>query len=410
MKKRKLPIGGVQTFGKLRAKYDVYVDKTKHIYEMATSYEAVFLARPRRFGKSLLCSTIESLFRGEKELFEGLYIYETDWDWKKHPVIHLDLSARNYTDNGVAALLKSLNGQLDAVCREYEIVAERSDFIEERFTEVIAALFEKHGSVVVIIDEYDFPLISTISQQEINEQLREKLKGFYGVLKRSDRYLRFVFVTGITKFAQISMFSGFNQPKDITMLAEYCDICGITYEELENYFKHETDAFAPRYGGKIKYLEKLRANYDGYFFTKDKVAVFNTYGLLNHFDSSGDFMPFWSMSGHPSLLQKYLETKEVDILDVESAEMSAGAFADYKDNTITLVPLLYQAGYLTIADYNEKTDMYTLRYPNIEIRKTLAAFLASNYSKAKGISGDSVSVRLVQSLLDGKLPTATCNP
>ena len=402
MRKRKLPIGGIQTFSELRKDYDLYVDKTMHIYELASRYKAVFLARPRRFGKSLLCSTIESLFRGEMELFEGLAIAGADWEWKEHPVIHLELAGRDYSDNGVGVLVSTLNDQLDNVCYEYGISVERSDIVDSRFARVIIELNKKHGSVVVIIDEYDSPLLGTIGQPEASARIREKLKGFYGVLKQSDRHLRFAFVTGVTKFAQVSVFSGFNQPKDISMASEFCDICGITQEELEADFAPEIEAYAPKHGGRESYLEKLMTYYNGYHFTRNKTAVYNTYGLLNHFDSCAEFEPFWSMSGAPSFLLKYLEARSVDIVDIEAAEIDVRSFGDYRDDTITLFPLLYQAGYLTISDYNERTGSYKLDYPNVEVRQTLAWFLSSNYSKAEDTIKRSASTKLVDSLLAGK--------
>ena len=402
MKKRKLPIGGIQTFSKLRNNYDVYVDKTAHIFEMATSYEAVLLARPRRFGKSLLCSTIESLFRGERELFEGLYIASKEWEWKEHPVISLELASEDYTIDGTRSLEANIGFQLESVCEEYGIPVNHTDSISVMFARTIRELYKKFGSVVVIIDEYDNPLTSTLDQPEINTQMREKLKAFFSVLKQNDRYLRFVFVTGITKYAQIGMFSGSNQLCDISMLSRYCDICGITYDELEKYFSPEIDTYAKLHGGKASYLNELKRYYDGYYFTGDKVAVFNTFGLLNHFNSNGQFMPFWSMSGHPTLLQKYLEKEDSDIVDVESAIINAGDFADFKDDTITLVPLLYQAGYLTISDYDETLGVYTLKFPNVEVRQTLAKFLSSSYSNTQRKLRDSTSLRLVKSLIEGK--------
>ena len=206
MQKRKLPIGGIQTFGELRRDYDVYVDKTMHIYEIASRYKAVFLARPRRFGKSLLCSTIESLFRADKGPFEDLAIFGTDWVWKEHPVIHLELAGCDYTENGVGVLVNTLNNQLDNACENYGIAVERQDFVENRFASVIIELYKKFGGVVVIVDEYDNPLLNTLNLPEENTRIREKLKGFYSVIKQSDRYLRFAFVTGVTKFAQVSVF------------------------------------------------------------------------------------------------------------------------------------------------------------------------------------------------------------
>jgi len=402
MNKRKLPIGGVQTFSTVRREYDVYVDKTMFIYNMATRYRAVFLARPRRFGKSLLCSTIESLFRAQKEYFEDLAISKTDWQWKEHPVIHLSLGAGDFTDNGVEALTAQLNSQLETCAKNYGINVNFINDISVNFRLLIVELFRERGEVVVIVDEYDNPLLNTIDKKELNTKLREKLKGFYSVIKQEERYLRFAFITGVTKFAQISLFSGMNQPKDISMSLDFCDICGITQNELEENFAPEIEEYAYQHGGRENYLKKLKEFYDGYCFTERKVSVYNTYGILNHFVDSAQFSPYWSMSGTPSFLLKYLEMKDVDIVDIEEAQMEADNFGDYRDNSITLFPLLYQAGYLTISDYDERTGFYKLNYPNVEVRKTLAWLLSNNYSKAETKLKNSVSVRLIDSLLDGK--------
>jgi len=402
MIKRKLPIGGIQTFSKLRKDYDVYVDKTMHIYNIASRYKTVFLSRPRRFGKSLLCSTIESVFRNQRELFNGLAISNTDWQWKEYPVIHFDLTGFDYTNNGLNVLISALNDQLDNVCNHYGISTERSDIVEGRFAQVIAELSNKLDQAVVIIDEYDNPLFNTMDQPLINAEIREKLKGFYSVLKQSDRHLRFSFITGVTKFAQVSMFSGFNQPKDISMVSEYYDICGITQEELEMFFAPEIESYAIKYGGINNYLEKMKTYYNGYFFTKEKKSVYNTYGILNHFDTSAEFAPYWSISGEPSFARKHLETKEIDAIEIENALMDAGDFSDYKDDTISIFALLYQTGYLTIADYDEATGYYKLDYPNTEVRQSLAKFLSNNYSKTENIIKKSVSAELVKSLAEGR--------
>jgi len=402
MLKRKLPIGGVQTFNGLRKDYDVYVDKTASIYDLASRYKTVFLSRPRRFGKSLLCSTIESLFRNQKDNFIELAISNTDWKWKEHPVIHLELAGCDYTENGISVLINSLNDQLDKVCQNYEINIERNEFLESRFSRIITELSFKFDQVVIIIDEYDNPLFNTFNLPEQNSKIREKLKGFYSVIKQCDQYIRFTFITGVTKFSQVSVFSGMNQAKDISMMSEYSDICGITQNELETYFSYEIEAYAPRYGGKNNYLDKLKTYYDGYCFTKDKKSVYNIYGVLNHFDNSAEFTPFWSMSGAPSFLLKFLEMKNENIVEIEEASMKAANFGDYKDNIITLYPLLYQAGYLTISDYNENTGLFKLTYPNTEVRQTLAQFLMINYSKSDNNTSFSVSNQLIKSLIDGK--------
>ena len=193
-----------------------------------------------------------------------------------------------------------------------------------------------------------------------------------------------------------------NQVRDISMMTEYCDICGITQEELENNFEPEINMYAQKYGGREKYLNKLREYYNGYFFTKEPVSVYNTYGILNHFDKSAEFEAFWSRSGWPSFAVKYFEMKNVNAAEIEEAEMTARDFGDYRDNTITLFPLLYQAGYLTISGYDETTGYYKLNYPNIEVRQSLAEYLSSKYSQVDEILKKSTSARLVKSLLENK--------
>ena len=403
MIKRKLPVGGVQVFSELRKNCDVYIDKTMHIYDLVTRYKTVFLSRPRRFGKSILCSTIESLFRNEKELFLDLAVSKTDWEWKEYPIIYLDFGAGNFTEtDGLSALKSKLNAVMKECAFNYGLNFEFCDFPFLNFEKLTIELSKKIGQVVVLIDEYDTPLLNTISQPELNEKIREELKGFFSVIKQNERYIRFAFITGITKFSQVSLFSGMNQAKDISMMDEYCDICGITQEELEMYFEPEINFYAGKYGGREKYLERLREYYNGYCFTRKKISVYNTYGTLNHFDNNAIFDHYWSMTGAPSFLIKYLEMKDVSIAEVEESEMQACNFSDYRDTTITLFPLLYQTGYLTIKDYDELTGLYKLNYPNIEIRQALARFISDNYSKADEKIRNSVYVRLVKSLLDGK--------
>jgi hypothetical protein len=237
MNKRKLPIGGVQTFSKLREEYDVYVDKTQHVYDIVSKYGAVFLSRPRRFGKSLLCSTIEAIFKGEKELFEGLAISKTDWEWKEHPVIYLDMSLGDFTtDDGAELFGANIMSQLSSYAQIYNVKINTKSDISIVFRELIIELSKKISRAVLVIDEYDNPLLSTINKTELNKKIREKLKGIYSVIKGSDKYLRFVFITGVTKFSQVSVFSGMNQLNDISMDTKYCDICGITQKELEENF------------------------------------------------------------------------------------------------------------------------------------------------------------------------------
>jgi hypothetical protein len=336
-------------------------------------------------------------------LFEGLAIAKADWEWKAHPIIHIGFGHGDFTNNGVETLAIILERELDCVCSEYGISVEKTGDISDLFVRVITGLTRKVGRPVVIIDEYDNPLLATINQPELNEKLREKLKGFYSVIKQYGEHIRFAFITGVTKFAQVSVFSGMNQPQDISMMSDYCDICGVTQEELEKFFAPEIDAYSEKHGGRENYLKRLREFYNGYCFTKERIPVYNTYGLLNHFENSADFAYYWSMTGAPSFLLKYLEMRGTDTVDIEEARMEAGKFGGYKDNTITLFPLLYQAGYLTISDYDENTGFYRLNYPNIEVRKTLAVLLSDNYSNAQNILNDSPSIELINALLEGDI-------
>jgi len=360
-KKRKLPLGSVQTFEKLRKEYDIYIDKTSIIYNLITDYGVVFLT----------CSTLGSIFKNERELFKGLAIDESDWEWKEYPVIHLDLGIGNY-HNGVDTLRESLNIQLESHARKYG-VAHKEGGISAGLSCLIEALHEAKGKVVVIIDEYDNPLLSTIDKPDINENLRNELRGFYSVLKSSDRFLKFTFITGVTKFSQVSMFSGMNQPTDISMMPEFADLCGGTQEELEKYFDYEIEHISE--GNREAYLSKLRDYYNGYRFSERELTVYNPVGLMLHFNSNGKFLPYWNQTGTPAFVLKYLEKHDLDFIEVENIELFADGFYDCMDTTLTLIPILYQAGYLTITDYDKEIGTYILNYPNTEVRSTFVEFL-----------------------------------
>jgi len=396
-KKRKLPLGSVQTFSCVIEDYDVYIDKTAIILEMINNYKVVFLSRPRRFGKSLTCSTLGSIFKNERELFKGLTIDESDWEWKEYPVIHLDLGSGNY-HNGVDTLRESLNIQLESHARKYG-VAHKEGGISAGLSCLIEALYEAKGKVVVIIDEYDNPLLSTIDKPDINESLRNELRGFYSVLKSSDRFLKFIFITGVTKFSQVSMFSGMNQPTDISMMPEFADLCGVTQEELEKYFDYEIEHISE--GSREVYLSKLRDYYNGYRFSRKKLTVYNPVGLMLHFHSDGEFLPYWNQTGTPAFVLKYLEKHDLDFIGVENAELKAQGFGDYRDTTLTLIPILYQAGYLTITDYDSEIGTYILNYPNTEIRSTFAEFISHSFTGVTQSLLQSKSTELLRALRSG---------
>ncbi|MCL2284211.1 MAG: ATP-binding protein [Fibromonadales bacterium] len=401
---RKLP-SGVQTFSQVRLDYDVYVDKTLHIYNMVNNYKVVFLSRPRRFGKSLTCSTLEALFTNEKKLFKGLAIEKTDWKWKEHPVIRLDTSAANFTcKNGLKNLRDLIDEDLEDCAENYEIELNKSS-ISRKFSALIKALYKKKGPVVVIVDEYDCPMLDTLHFPKNHELIRKELQGFYKVLKGCDKYLKFVFITGVTKFSQVSLFSGMNQPEDISMHPDFCALCGITQEELEKNFDVEIEKGFKylELKSKEEYLSKLKNYYNGYHFSRDAISVYNPTSIIKHFISPFDFKPFWSETGTPSFLVDYVKMQPDRLLNFKKQRISAESFAKYDKDTLSLIPLLYQAGYLTISSYDKENVLYTLGYPNGEVKSSFAKFLASYFGNSINTDSDNYSVELTDALKTGNV-------
>jgi hypothetical protein len=399
---RKLPTG-VQTFRIVQEEYELYVDKTELIYNMINNFKVVFLSRPRRFGKSLICSILSSIFKNERELFKGLAIDALPWEWKEYPVIHLDLSVGNFHD-GVEALNSSLNRQLENCAENYEITL-KEEKIPDKFANLIRILYKAKGPVVVIIDKYDNPLLSTIDKPEINENLRNALKGFYSVIKSSGGFLKFAFITGVTKFSQVSVFSGMNQPEDISMKPEFAALCGVTQKELEYYFAPDIEEYAELRGGKEKYLERLKTFYNGYRFSKKEISVYNPTSLIKHFINDADFRNYWAETGNPSFLKKYLESKYIDLANLENADLEPESFANYRGDDLDLLPILYQAGYLTIADYDCETNLFKLKYPNAEIRNSFASFLGTAISPISFSKQSSTIAILIKALKAGDIKT-----
>ena len=401
---RKLP-SGVQTFSQVRLDYDVYVDKTLHIYNMVNNYKVVFFSRPRRFGKSLTCSTLESLFANEKKLFKGLAIEKTKWKWKKYPVIRLNTSSSNFTsENGLKNLITLIDRQLGRCAKNYNVKLKKSD-IGIKFFDLITELYSKMGEVVVIVDEYDCPLLDTLYFPENHAVIRKELQGFYKVLKDCDQYLKFVFITGVTKFSQVSLFSGMNQPEDISMHPDFCALCGITQEELEKNFDVEIEEGFKYLELKTKeeYLSKLKSYYNGYHFSRDSVSVYNPTSIIKHFISPFAFKPFWSETGTPSFLVDYVKQQPDRLLNLKNQRLSEEAFAKYDKDTLALIPLLYQAGYLTISSYDKENVLYTLNYPNGEIKSSFAKFLASYFGKSSIVENDNYGIELTDALKTGNV-------
>ena len=372
---RILPVGK-QNFKEIRQKGYVYVDKTRYVWELARTGLSYFLSRPRRFGKSLLVSTFESYFSGEKDLFKGLYIEEKENErgedaWIKYPVISFYLSGGDY--NSPVGLTDTLNYVLDSCIDKYNLDKDSitGDTLPVRFQNIILRLYEKTGhQVVVLVDEYDKPLLSTmISNPEQEERNRELYKGFFSVLKDMDGYLRFVFFTGVTKFTKVSIFSDLNQLIDISMYDEYSGVCGITEEEMRSEFKPEIEALAEK--KKLTYdecLAKLQQMYDGYHFSADGIGVYNPYSLLSAFMIK-DFKRFWFGTGTPDILIKTLQNSTISLVQiVDGVGATEDEIMNYRVEYTNPVPLFYQTGYLTICGYDSDFDEYSLRFPNDEVK------------------------------------------
>ena len=397
---KKCPLG-VQTFEKVILEDLLYVDKTQYIYSLAQNYRYVFLSRPRRFGKSLLASTLHSYFAGKKELFKGLAIERLETEWAEHPVLHFDMSLGKHMDK--EQLERFLGGRLAFEERKYGIDNPAVD-INDRLTNLIVTAFEKTGrKVVVIIDEYDAPLLDVVHEDELLPLLRQVMRNFYSPLKACDPYLRFVFLTGITKFSQMSIFSELNNLKNISMMPEYAGICGITEEELTEQLADYVEAIAESQGKTHEEaLRQLKQNYDGYHFCWPSPDIFNPFSLLNAL-SDKRVDSYWFASGTPTYLIEMMRKFGVAPSQIGPTEAMASAFDAPTERMTSLIPLLYQSGYLTIKDYYEEDNIYVLDIPNKEIRIGLMESLLPNYVQSAANEGLTAIADMYMALLEGDL-------
>jgi hypothetical protein len=400
-----LPVGR-QVFENIIKENLLYVDKTQRIYNLISKGNTqFFMSRPRRFGKTLLCWTLDAIFSGKKDLFEGLAIANSDWKWEKHPVIRLDMSLGSYSE-GVAGAKNAIQSLLKKNAEKLGVDLCLEDTLSVQLTQIIDDSVKKYGrQAVVIIDEYDNPLLSVVDKKEEFDKIRDILRDFYKIVKNSENNIRFAFLTGITKFAQVSVFSALNNLTDITLDPKFADICGITQDEMERDFAEYIDEYAENYGGKENYLKKLKDYYNGYRFSKSEISVYNPFGLLKHFDS-GDFIPYWFESGTPSYLIKLLDNQKIDILTLKNTSVSIAGFNKYDSENIEAAPMLYQAGYLTIVDYNESFNIYSLDYPNTEVRSAFSYELASKYLKVSQTKNDAMFTKLIEYLYYGDVESA----
>jgi hypothetical protein len=386
--KAKLPIG-IQDFEKLISNGYTYVDKTALIYKLASLHDPYFLSRPRRFGKSLLLSTLYALFSGKRHLFKGLWIENSDWDWKEYPIIRLDMSAIN--NRTPEMFERALIHALNKIASEYGIILTEetsSDYLSELIKQLALATGQK---VVVLIDEYDKPLIDNIDNLSIAIENRRILQHFYTILKSQDEYLRFIFLTGVTKFSKISVFSGLNNLNDLTMSNDYSALLGYTYAELSHYFAEEIEEVARANGLLINdCYARIREWYNGYKFSGNGELVFNPFSTLKLINSR-QFAAHWFETGTPTFLIKLIQDREFDLIDLERYEISDSGFSSFEIDELITIPLLYQTGYLTIKEYDPTFNRYRLGYPNREVGVAFSERLITYFSTAKAKAEDYLS-------------------
>lgn len=392
---------GIQDFKKLRSQGCVYVDKTADIYAMTRNYY-VFLSRPRRFGKSLLSSTLKYYFQGDRYLFEGLAIEKLETDWIKYPVFHFDLSTTKNKD--ATGLICDISLKLSDYEAEYGIEPKETASLGQRLSTLLSIAHERENQrCVVIIDEYDAPLLDALHGSEELSSIRRIMQEFYTPLKASDSDLRFVFITGITKFSQMSIFSVINNIQNISMSPEYSSICGITEKELKTVFEEDIAALAAKSQCSWdEMLAVLKDNYDGYHFAEDLKDIYNPYSLLSAF-SQMKIQPYWFASGTPTFLIQQLCDFGVDITAIDDVHTDATAFDRPTEALNDPYALLYQSGYLTIKNYDKVTDAYTLGIPNKEVRVGLMDNMLPILSKKGSTENSSLVLKMYSAFSKGDL-------
>ncbi len=390
---KKLPIG-IQTIDKLILGNYLYIDKTKMIYELLETGSTYFLSRPRRFGKSLLISTLEQIFVGNKELFKGLWIYDQPFAWEKHAVIRISFSGRKYENEQV--LVDYIYLQLKKYADEYGITLKTIRY-EDQFNELLRKL-SKDRKVVVLIDEYDKPILDVIDNVELAKANRDTLKAFYSVIKESDEYLRFVLLTGVTKFSKVSVFSGMNNLNDISMNKRYSTLLGYTQDELEYYFKERIEPLSEVCGKSVAdILMDIKLWYNGYRFGIDVTSVYNPFSTLLLFDNQA-FSNYWFETGTPTFLVKLMRENNYELANLEEQNFEKYTFDSYEIERLQPTALLYQTGYLTIKSYDTETEFYRLGYPNHEVKKSLSTYLLDAYSGVQKDYSGSYIYQLITAL------------
>ena len=405
---RKLYPIGIQTFEEIRKLDNLYIDKTEYIYRMThTDGKYFFLSRPRRFGKSLLVSTFQSYFEGKKELFEGLAIEKLEKEWNEYPVLHFDLSKGKHMEK--EQLNRYLLDIIEKQEARFDCKSNRID-VNIRLDDLINAVYQKTGKqVVVLIDEYDAPLLDVAHEKERLDELRNTMRNFYSPLKGNESMLRFVFMTGITKFSQLSIFSELNNIKNVSMDEPYAGICGITKEEMLTQMSDDINALAGHLElSREETIQELKDHYDGYHFTWPSPDVFNPYSLLNCF-ADGRMDDYWFDSGTPTYLINMMRKYDFLPADLgEAIEVGKKDFDAPTETMTTIVPLLYQSGYVTIKGYDKPTKLYQLALPNQEIRVGLYGSLLPHYLMDKSAKANTTIAKMSVLVKKGDMDAAFC--
>lgn len=403
--RKKLPIG-IQGFEKLRTDNFLYIDKTAYIYQLVHNNVPYFLSRPRRFGKSLLLSAIKAYWEGKKELFQGLDIERLEKDnkdaWKSYPVFYFDFNGVNYQQPG--ALEEALDIQLKRW--EKQFLCENGGSLGERFQNLlIKAREQTHLRCVILVDEYDKPLLDVIEAPALREHNKEVFKGFFSTLKSFDEYIHFIFITGVTKFHKVSIFSDLNQLTDISLMKKYAEICGITEEELDKYFQEDIRELAKEQGlSQDECLSLLKQAYDGYHFHQDAKGVYNPYSLMNSFFGQ-EIGSYWFETGTPTFLVRKLRENNFDVRSFSDRSIyaSEALLKDYSGDSLDPVPLLYQAGYLTICGFDKRRRRYTLSFPNEEVKYGFLESMMPSYVPA-AMAGSKLDIFTLDDYIEnGKL-------
>ncbi len=375
----KLPVG-IQTFAHIREEGYLYVDKTNFVYNLANSYKYVFLSRPRRFGKSLLLSTFEEYFKGNKELFKGLALERLETEWKSYPVLRFDLSGEAYLS--IRHLVANVSGDLSVYEKQYGISPEFSDddMLGSRLQSLLRNIHEKTGKkIVVLIDEYDKPMLDSFHDDTLHNNMKLQMRGFYSVLKKCDALIQFAMLTGVTKFGKVSIFSGLNNLEDISMMNEFNEICGISEQEFHRDFRGCVSTFAEFNDiTEEETWQEFKKFYDGYHFSKKGSDIYNPFSTLSAFKKN-ELGSYWFATGSSDYLTRLISRHRFILKELEGERRTEIQLSDITDRTRDLVPLLYQAGYLTIKGYDSRFRLYTLGFPNLEVNHGFWTSLADYF-------------------------------